>query len=107
MFLEDELNNNQEEQNNVNAEQDKNINTEFNTPNNDGQEIEVVMGDDSNLEISIVGDLENDLKPKVQKRGNIVIPKPTVINNKSDNNIDSSQSNETKSDTDNNETNNE
>ena len=42
-----------------------------------------------------------------QKRGNIVIPKPTVINNKSDNNIDSSQSNETQSDTDNNETNNE
>ncbi len=54
-------------------EEEKNLN------NNEGQideekEIEVVLGDDSNLVISSVGDIMNDLKPKVQKRENIVIP---------------------------------
>ena len=55
------------------------IEEENNLNNNEGQideekEIEVVLGDDSNLVISSVGDIMNDLKPKVQKRENIVIP---------------------------------
>lgn len=40
-------------------------------------EIEIIMGDDSGLEISDVGDCMNDLRPKdtEKKRKSIVIPK--------------------------------
>lgn len=38
------------------------------------EEIEVVMGDDSILEISSVKDCMNDLRPKTEKKKNIVIP---------------------------------
>ncbi len=61
--------------------------------NNDNQDIEVVIGDDSNLEISIVGDLENDLKPRVEKRGNIVIPIAKKITNKEPNPANNTQDN--------------
>lgn len=40
------------------------------------EEIEVVMGDDSILNISEVGDCMNDLRPKdsIKKRRNFIIP---------------------------------
>lgn len=37
--------------------------------------IEIVMGDNSTLEISDVGDCMNDLRPKKNKKKKIVIPK--------------------------------
>ena len=42
----------------------------------DFEEIEVVIGDDSVLNISEVGDCMNDLRPKdsVKKRRNFIIP---------------------------------
>ena len=44
---------------------------------NENNEIEIVIGDDSNLEISDVGDCMNDLRPKDRdkKKKGIVIPK--------------------------------
>lgn len=39
------------------------------------EEIEIVIGDDSNLQISEVGDYTSDLKPKTNKlKKNFVIP---------------------------------
>jgi len=60
-----------------------NLNNNTQTPNDDlenQKDIEVVIGDNSNLIISGVGDLMNDLKPKVQKRGNVIIPIPKINN---------------------------
>lgn len=53
----------------------KNEKEEKNTENN---EIEIVMGDDSSLEISGVEDCMNDLRPKDRQKSKkeIVIPKP-------------------------------
>ena len=45
-----------------------------NKKNNDIEEIEVVFGDDSNLEISNVEEFISDLKPVKEKKKNIVIP---------------------------------
>lgn len=43
-------------------------------PKND--EIEIIIGDDSNLDISDVGDCMNDLRPKShEKQKKVVIPK--------------------------------
>jgi hypothetical protein len=41
---------------------------------NNSEEIEVVMGDDSELIISEVGDCMTDLRPKTEKKKNVVIP---------------------------------
>ena len=38
-------------------------------------EIEIVIGDNSNLTISDVGDCVNELRPKKCKKNNLVIPK--------------------------------
>ena len=45
------------------------------------QDIEVVIGDDSMLNISEVGDFMNDLKPKTseKKSKNVIIPKNKKI----------------------------
>lgn len=49
------------------SEKEKNVNNE---------EIEVVFGDDSVLNISAVGDMMNDLRPKdsVKNRKKVIIP---------------------------------
>ncbi len=44
---------------------------------NESAEIEVVMGDDSELIISEVGDCMTDLRPKTEKKKNVVIPVAT------------------------------
>ncbi len=44
---------------------------------NESEEIEVVMGDDSELIISEVGDCMTDLRPKTEKKKNVVIPVAT------------------------------
>ena len=49
-------------------------NIEDNEKNNDIEEIEVVFGDDSNLEISGVEEFISDLKPVKEKKKNVVIP---------------------------------
>lgn len=49
-------------------------NSEKNEKNNDIKEIEVVFGDDSNLEISDVEEFIPDLKPVKEKKKNLVIP---------------------------------
>ncbi len=53
----------------------KSENTSKNKPENN--EIEIVVGDNTNLEISSVGDCMNDLRPKnrEKKKKGIVIPK--------------------------------
>lgn len=45
--------------------------------NKENQDIEVVIGDDSVLNISEVGDCMNDLRPKTseKKSKNVIIPK--------------------------------
>jgi len=40
----------------------------------DDKDIEIVIGDDSNLSISKVGDCMNELRPKTLKKKNLVIP---------------------------------
>lgn len=47
---------------------------EDNEKNNDIEEIEVVFGGDTNLEISDVEEFISDLKPVKEKKKNIVIP---------------------------------
>lgn len=49
-------------------------NIEDNEKNNDIEEIEVVFGDDSNLEMSGVEEFISDLKPVKEKKKNVVIP---------------------------------
>ena len=49
-------------------------NIEDNEKNNDIEEIEVVFGDDSNLEISDVEEFISDFKPIKEKKKNVVIP---------------------------------
>ncbi len=50
-------------------------------------EIEIVIGDDSNLQISEVGDYSSDLKPKTNKqKKNFVIPLAKKKNKKDDKN---------------------
>lgn len=58
-----------------------------NNENKQAQDIEVVIGDDSILEISEVGDCMNELRPKSsdKKSKQVIIPK----NKKKDDNIDS------------------
>ena len=48
-----------------------------NNENKQNQDIEVVIGDDSILEISEVGDCMNELRPKSsdKKSKNVIIPK--------------------------------
>lgn len=42
---------------------------------NENKELEIVMGDDSDLNISEVGDMTNTLKPRNhEKKDNIIIP---------------------------------
>lgn len=41
---------------------------------NEKREIEVVIGDDSNLNFSPIGDHISNLRPKKQEKGTIVIP---------------------------------
>lgn len=40
----------------------------------DNKDFEVIIGDDSNLSISEVGDCMNNLRPKTSKKKNLVIP---------------------------------
>ena len=47
---------------------------EDNEKNNNIEEIEVVFGGDTNLEISDVEEFISDLKPTKEKKKNIVIP---------------------------------
>ncbi len=47
---------------------------EISTEKNEN-EIEIVMGDNTNLTISDVGDCVNELRPKKQEKNNLVIPK--------------------------------
>ena len=56
---------------------------------NNEEEIEVIIGDDSNLNISDVGDCMNDLRPKTNKeKKKVVIPiaKKKISNEKQDEN---------------------
>ena len=56
----------------------RNKNNEKEEKTDKNNNIEIVMGDDSELEISDVGDYMNDLRPKGKeedKKKNIVIPK--------------------------------
>ena len=48
-------------------------NIEDNEKNNNIEEIEVVFGDDSNLEFSEVEEFISDLKPIKEKKKNVVI----------------------------------
>lgn len=44
-------------------------------PENDNNDFEIVMGDDTELNISEVGDIVNNLKPNTSaKKKNIIIP---------------------------------
>ena len=47
---------------------------EISTEKNEN-EIEIVMGDNTNLTISDVGDCVNELRPKKQEKNNLVIHK--------------------------------
>ena len=49
---------------------------EENNNNNNAEDIEVIIGDDSELNISEVGDCMNDLRPKSaeKKKKNVIIP---------------------------------
>ena len=49
-------------------------NNENEEKNNNIEEIEVVFGDDSNLEFSDVEEFISDLKPEKEKKKNVVIP---------------------------------
>ena len=65
-----------------NKNKDKKHNVDIdNTENRSNEDIEVVIGDDSDLEISDVGDYMKNLKPKVRenKQKKVVIP---PVNNK-------------------------
>ncbi len=53
----------------------KNKETKPNAPEKNENEIEIVIGDDTNLTISDVGDCVNELRPKKQEKNNLVIPK--------------------------------
>ena len=59
---------------------------------NNDEEIEVVIGDDSNLNISDVGDCMNNLRPKTNKeKKEVVIPvakKKIQSEKKDDNNLE-------------------
>ena len=57
-----------------------------NKENNQIEDIEVVIGDDSVLNISEVGDCMNDLRPKSseQKSKNVIIPKAKKKKEKQD-----------------------
>lgn len=56
--------------------------------NENKQDIEVVIGDDSMLNISEVGDFMNDLKPKTseKKSKNVIIPKNKKIDDEKNEN---------------------
>lgn len=56
-------------------------NIEDNEKNNNIEEIEVVFGDDSNLEFSEVEEFISDLKPIKEKKKNVVIPVAKKKNN--------------------------
>ncbi len=49
--------------------------TKLNAAEKNENEIEIVIGDDTNLTISDVGDCVNKLRPKKQEKSNLVIPK--------------------------------
>lgn len=53
----------------------KNKETKPNAAEKNENEIEIVIGDDTNLTISDVGDCVNELRPKKQEKNNLVIPK--------------------------------
>lgn len=50
--------------------------------NNKDNEIEVIIGDNSDLKFSEVEDLVEELKPKVTKKSNIIIPLAKKKSNK-------------------------
>ncbi len=50
-------------------------NLDDNEKNNDIEEIEIVIGDDTNLEFSKVTDFASDLKPQKGSKKHVVIPK--------------------------------
>ena len=67
---------------NKNKKKNKNIDID-NSENRSPNDIEVVVGDDSDLEISDVGDYMNSFRPKSSekdKKKNVVIPKVTTKN---------------------------
>lgn len=69
---------------NKNKKKNQNVDID-NSENRSPDDIEVVVGDDSDLEISDVGDYMNTFKPKSRendKKKNLVIPK---INDKKNN----------------------
>ncbi|MGN1298877.1 MAG: hypothetical protein ACI4UE_02700 [Candidatus Scatovivens sp.] len=55
--------------------------------NNSVEDIEIIIGDDSNLEISNVEDFMPELKPLKEKKKNLVIP---VVKKKNTSNKDNS-----------------
>jgi len=61
---------------------------------NEKREIEVVIGDDSNLNFSPIGDHISNLRPKKQEKGTIVIPeaKSKKVSKKDDDNDDEKKS---------------
>lgn len=61
---------------------------------NERKEIEVVIGDDSNLNFSPIGDHISNLRPKKKEKGNIVIPE--AKSKKASKNEDSDENDETK-----------
>lgn len=63
-----------------------------NENNNENKDFEIVMGDDTELNISEVGDIMNNLKPNTSdKKRNIIIP---VSKKKEQNELDNEDSNE-------------
>lgn len=55
-----------------------------NSENRSPDDIEVIIGDDSDLEISDVGDFMNNFKPKIEeknKKKKVVIPKININKN--------------------------
>ncbi len=58
----------------------------------ENKDLEIVMGDDSDLEISEVGDMINDLKPNTSKeKKSIIIPISKNKSQNSDENEDKSE----------------
>ena len=60
-----------------------------NEDKSDDFEIEIVIGDDSNLDISEVNDYTDGLKPNTEKKKNVIIPTERKKISKNDNNKES------------------
>lgn len=61
--------------------------------NEENDEIEIVIGDDSNLNISEVNDYTDGLKPNTEKKKNVIIPTERKKITKSDNKEQKEESN--------------